>query len=142
MQIWKTKPQLELMNSYNSKTIHGVLGIEFTAIGPDYLEASMPVDHRTHQPAGLLHGGASAVLAESLGSMASALAKDPQMNMVVGIEINASHLRGARDGSVYGRVKPVRLGRSLHVWEIQIRESEALDSPLICVSRLTVMLRS
>lgn len=111
------------------------LGIEFTAIGDDWLEASMPVDHRTRQPYGLLHGGASCVLAETLGSVASSLVVDPSKYLVVGIEINANHVRSARDGIVTGRVKPIHLGAISHVWDIRITNDR---NQLVCISRLTV----
>ena len=113
------------------------VGIEFTVLGEDFLEARMPVDHRTKQPAGLLHGGASVTLAETLGSIASALCLDSERQMPVGIEVNANHLKSVTTGFVIGRASLVRRGRSLHVWEIKIT-NEAGD--LICVSRLTVMI--
>ncbi len=139
MKIWKKSFTIEDLNQSSRKTIHDVLGIQFTSFGDDFLEATMPVDQRTHQPFGLLHGGASAVLAESLGSVASHLVASD--GVCVGIEISASHLRGIREGNVVGRVVPIRLGQSLHVWEIRVRESMDLNSPLICVSRLSVMVR-
>jgi len=112
------------------------LGIEFTEIGDDYLIARMPVDKRTHQPVGLLHGGASVALAESMGSTASVLCLDDMTtHSVVGVEINANHLKSVRTGWVYGTVKAIRVGRRIQVWNIDIR-NEAGD--LCCVSRLTV----
>jgi 1,4-dihydroxy-2-naphthoyl-CoA hydrolase len=111
------------------------LGIVFTDIGEDYLKATMPVDHRTKQPYGLLHGGASAVLAETLGSLASHLVVDSNQYNCVGIEINANHLRGAREGLVTGIVTPLHTGKTTHVWDIKIYDSR---EKLICVSRLTV----
>lgn len=112
------------------------IGIEITEFGDDYLTAKMPVDKRTHQPMGLLHGGASVVLAESLGSVASVLClSDINEASVVGVEINANHLKSVRSGWVYGTVKPIRVGRKLHVWNIEIK-NEAGD--LVCISRLTV----
>jgi 1,4-dihydroxy-2-naphthoyl-CoA hydrolase len=113
------------------------LAIEVTEIGDDFLIAKMPVDARTKQPAGLLHGGASTALAESLGSMASALCLKSKSKMPVGIEINANHLKSAASGFVFGKVTPVRVGLSLHVWNIEIRNEK---NDLICVSRLTVMI--
>jgi len=101
-----------------------------------FVEARMPVDHRTHQPFGLLHGGASVVLAETLGSVASfLLLTDPQKQQAVGLEINANHLRGVREGWVYGRVTPIHTGRTTHVWDIRITDEQ---KRLVCVSRLTV----
>lgn len=112
------------------------LGIEFTEAGEGYLLARMPVDSRTHQPFGILHGGASVVLAESLGSVASfLLLDDPTKQRAVGLEINANHLRSVRDGWVYGRCTPIHIGRTTHVWDIRIT-NEA--NKLVCVSRLTI----
>lgn len=111
------------------------IGIEWTEIGPDFLKARMPVDHRTKQPYGLLHGGASAVLAETLGSVASAFVVDHEKFYCVGLEINANHVRSAREGFVTGHATPLHLGRQTHVWDIKIYNEE---QKLICVSRLTV----
>lgn len=113
------------------------LGMQFTEIGDDYLIAKMPVDARTKQPAGLLHGGASVALAESLGSIASALCLPSNEKMPVGIEINANHLKSATSGFVAGKVTPIRVGQSLHVWNIEIHNDK---NDLVCVSRLTVMI--
>ena len=111
------------------------LGIEFTGIGDDFLEATMPVDHRTIQPMGLLHGGANVALAETLGSVAASLTVDPEKQMVVGLEINANHLKSVRSGKVKGIAKPIHIGKSTQVWEIKIfNESEQL----CCISRLTM----
>lgn len=141
MAIWKVTPNLEQLNSMKSFTIHGPLGIHFSEVTPEYLEATMPVDPRTHQPAGLLHGGASLVLAESLGSVGSVLVLGPGNGDCVGLEINASHLKGVRSGSVVGRVTPIRLGKSIHIWEIRIRENTDPKSDLVCICRLTVKVR-
>lgn len=111
------------------------LGIEFTNFGKDFIEARMPVDHRTHQPMGLLHGGASVVLAETLGSVASSLLIDLTKQACVGIEINANHIKAVRHGYVTGRAMPVHIGKKTHVWDIRI-SSDTGD--LICISRLTV----
>jgi 1,4-dihydroxy-2-naphthoyl-CoA hydrolase len=112
------------------------LGIEFTEAGEDYLVARMPVDGRTHQPFGILHGGASVVLAESLGSTASwLLLDDPTTQRAVGLEINANHLRSVRTGWVTGRCTPIHLGRTTHVWDIRITDEA---DKLVCISRLTV----
>jgi 1,4-dihydroxy-2-naphthoyl-CoA hydrolase len=116
-------------------TMGEFLAIEFTEVGEDFLKAKMPVNERTRQPYGLLHGGASAVLAETLGSVASALVIDNTQFNCVGIEINANHVRGVREGFVFGTVTPVHIGRSTHVWDIRIHDSQ---ERLICVSRLTV----
>ena len=110
------------------------LGIVFTEIGPDYLRATMPVDARTRQPYGLLHGGASVLLAETLGSTAGMLCVEEGQG-VVGIEINANHLRGVREGLVTGTVRPIHVGRSTQVWDIRIEDARGKP---VCVSRLTV----
>ena len=111
------------------------IGIEVTELGDDFIKARMPVDHRTKQPYGLLHGGASAVLAETLGSIGSALVVDHSKFYCVGIEINANHIRSAKEGFVTGITTPLHLGRQIHVWEIKIYNEE---NKLVCVSRLTV----
>ncbi len=127
---------LDFLRGLNPKTINAQLGIEFTEIGDDYITARMPVDHRTHQPFGILHGGASVVLAESLGSVASLLSlKDPEKQRAVGLEINANHIRPVKEGWVYGRVTPLHVGRTTHVWDIRITNEAG---KLVCVSRLTV----
>lgn len=126
---------LEKLNAYNHQNMGTHLGIEFTEIGTDYLCAKMPVDHRTKQPFGLLHGGASCVLAETLGSMGSVCCVDTEKYGVVGVEINANHLRSAREGYVYGKAQLLHGGRKLHVWDIRITSEEG---KLICISRLTV----
>lgn len=125
---------VDALNAMSSGTAMAPLGIVFTEVGPDYLRATMPVDARTRQPYGLLHGGASVLLAETLGSSAGMLCVD-EGSIVVGIEINANHLRGVRDGLVTGTARPLHLGRSTQVWEIRI-EDEA--GRLVCVSRLTL----
>lgn len=114
------------------------LGIEWTEVGADYLQARMPVDDRTRQPYGLLHGGASCVLAETIGSVASAMVVDHEKFYCVGMEINANHLRSVREGYVTGTVRPLHLGGTTHVWDIRIT-NEAGE--LVCVSRLTVAVR-
>ena len=117
-------------------SIVSLLGIEFTEAGEGYLTGRMPVDRRTHQPFGILHGGASVVLAESLGSVASfMLLDDPTRQQAVGLEINANHLRPVREGWVYGRCTPIHLGRTTHVWDIRITDEAG---KLVCVSRLTI----
>lgn len=111
------------------------LEMKFTELGENFLKATMPVDHRTHQPYGLLHGGASAALAETLGSVCSALVIDPQKFICVGIEINANHVRGVKSGFVTGTCTPLHLGATTHVWDIRIHDER---NKLVCVSRLTV----
>lgn len=127
---------LESFGQMNPNTIGSQLGIEFTEIGDDFVTARMPVDHRTHQIFGILHGGASVVLAETLGSVASMLAlPDPEKQHAVGLEINANHVRSVKEGWVYGRVTPLHVGRTTHVWDIRITNEAG---KLVCVSRLTV----
>ncbi len=127
---------LDALHSFSQNTISNHLGIEFTEIGTDYITARMPVDKRTHQPFGILHGGASVVLAETLGSIASFLClPDPEKQHAVGLEINANHLRPVKQGFVYGTVRPIHLGRTTHIWDIRITNEE---NKLVCISRLTV----
>jgi 1,4-dihydroxy-2-naphthoyl-CoA hydrolase len=111
------------------------LGLEWVELGKDFLKAKLPVDNRTQQPHGLLHGGASCVLAETIGSVASYLVIDPSLFYCVGIEINANHIRTAREGFVYGVCSPLHIGSSTHVWDIRITNEEG---KLVCISRLTV----
>lgn len=126
----------ESLNNMRSNGGHmgEYIGIEFTEIGDDYMVAKMPVDHRTRQPMGLLHGGASVALAETLGSVA-ALISAGDNKTVVGLEINANHIRSVKEGWVYGTVRPLHIGRTTHVWETRIADEEGR---LICVSRMTV----
>ncbi len=125
--------ELLIKMSENNMIEH--LGIEFTEVMPDYICAKMPVDSRTKQPMGLLHGGASVALAESLGSMASWLSlEDHNKQAAVGIEINANHLKSAREGYVYAKCTPLKVGRTMHVWDIRITDE---TDELVCVCRLT-----
>jgi len=117
-------------------TLADALGIELTALTADYIEGRMPVDGRTHQPMGLLHGGASVALAETLGSIGAASKVDPTQQACVGLEINANHLKGVRDGWVRGRATPVHVGRSTQVWEIRLTHEET--GALVCISRITM----
>lgn len=134
--LWKHPPNLDHLNAMNANTLGETLDIEFTEAGDDFIVARMPVDDRTVQPFRLLHGGASVALAETLGSVASSLCiEDLGKKMPVGVEINANHLRPARSGYVYGKVSPIRVGRTMHVWNIEIRDEKGR---LTCVSRLTV----
>ena len=123
------------LNKYGRNTLGEHLGIEITEVGADFLCGKMPVDHRTKQPFGLLHGGASCVLAETLGSLGSACSIDLEKYAAVGIEINANHLRSAREGFVYGKAQLLHEGRKIHVWDIRITSEEG---KLLCISRLTV----
>ena len=122
-------------NAVRQGTLIEHLGIVITGAGDDWLRATMPVDARTKQPFGLLHGGASVVLAETLGSMAGGYCVDPATQMVVGLEINANHLRAVREGTVTGTARALHVGRSTQVWEIRIEDEAGRP---VCVSRLTL----
>lgn len=136
MRIWYNKNlKLSDIEHLGKDTLGEHLGMQFTEIGDNYLKATMPVDHRTKQPYGLLHGGASVALAETLGSVGSALIINPEKNICVGLEINANHLRSAKDGFVTGIATPIHIGASTHVWDIKIYNN---SDKIICVSRLTV----
>ena len=135
MSIWRSLQSLEELNSHFKGTLNGNLGILFTEIGDDFVRGTMPVDERTMQPYGLLHGGASVALAETLGSMAAAMCVDAKEYQVVGQEINANHVRAARRGLVTGTARPVHLGGRTHVWSIEIVNAE---QKLVCISRLTM----
>ena len=131
--IWKRTATLESLNTMSEGNMVGLLDIRFERIGDDSLEATMPVDTRTHQPFGLLHGGASVVLAETLGSVAGYLCTTGE-EKVVGVEVNANHLRSVRSGRVRGVCKAVHAGRRHQVWQIEIFDEQG---KLCCVSRLT-----
>jgi len=133
--MFPTGVNLEQIQAFSKNTLVAHLGIEFTEIGDDYISAKMPVDHRTHQPLGLLHGGASVVLAETLGSVGATLMVNPKEQYCVGLEINANHVKSARDGYVLGTAKPVHIGKRTHIWEIKIT-NEAEE--LVCISRITM----
>ena len=130
---WPEGATLEALNARSDGTLMQVLGIQFTELGAGYLRATMPVDARTHQPYGLLHGGASVALAETLGSSAGALMAPG--NAVVGLEINANHMRAVRSGLVTGTARPLHIGRSTQVWEIRIEDEAAKP---VCISRITL----
>lgn len=134
MSIWKKPASLEAMNKLSSDCMVDHLGIEFTEIGHDFIKASMPVDKRTHQPMGLLHGGASVALAETLGSTGAVLAC-PEGYAGVGLEINANHMRGVRSGHVHATARPLHIGRTTHVWSIEIVDDAG---KMVCASRLTM----
>jgi 1,4-dihydroxy-2-naphthoyl-CoA hydrolase len=135
MSIWFAPFTLDELQQYSRGTMTEWLDIQFTEIGPDYLRATMPVDHRTVQPFGLLHGGASVVLAETLGSVAAQHCVDVGRYSCVGVEINANHVRSARSGRVTGTARPLHVGRQLQVWDIRIEDDQGR---LNCISRLTV----
>jgi 1,4-dihydroxy-2-naphthoyl-CoA hydrolase len=136
MAIWFDKfINVEQLQELGSQTMIDHIGIKFTEIGENFLKATMPVDNRTIQSYGLLHGGASVTLAETIGSIASAMVIDKERYYCVGLEINANHVRSAKNGFVVGIVMPVHLGNKTHVWEIKIIDN---NEKLVCISRLTV----
>lgn len=135
MPIFNSAVTLETLNTTSANTMVAHLGIEYTRLGEDFIEARMPVDHRTHQPLGLLHGGASVALAETLGSVAATCCVNPVTQYCVGLEINANHLKSVRDGFVTGIAKPIHLGKRTHVWEIKIVNQ---SQELVCISRITL----
>jgi 1,4-dihydroxy-2-naphthoyl-CoA hydrolase len=136
MSIWFNKSlSISSLKSFGTNTMVRHLGIDWVAIGDDYLKMSMPVDERTKQPYGLLHGGASCTLAETIGSIASQCVIDPDKFICVGIEINANHVRSARAGNVTATCTPLHIGASTHVWDIKIHDER---EKLVCISRLTV----
>ncbi len=131
----KTKIDLHQLNLLSVNTMAHVLDIQFTEIGDNFLKATMPVNVNTHQPYGLLHGGASAALAETVGSVASWMTIDTEKQICVGIEINCNHIREKKEGIVTATVSPLHIGATTHVWDIKITDER---EKLICVSRLTV----
>ena len=134
MSLWKKPTTLALITASSANTAVSHLGIEFTEVGDDYLVARVPVDERTRQPFGLLHGGVSVVLAETLGSIGAYYAS-PEGHHAVGLDINANHLRSATSGWVTGTARPVHVGRTTHVWQIELANDAG---ELTCVSRLTM----
>jgi 1,4-dihydroxy-2-naphthoyl-CoA hydrolase len=132
------KVPLDLINSMNKNTLMEQLGIECIELGDDYVISRMPVDKRTHQPMGLLHGGASAALIESIGSMGSTLLLDISKQHPVGIEVNANHIGGIRTGHVIAKGKIVHAGKKTHLWQVDITEEGT--NKLVCSGRLTVMI--
>lgn len=134
MTIWKRPFSLDLAAQMAANTLIEHLDIRIVEIGADYVRASMPVDTRTHQPMGILHGGASVALAETVGSIAAQMCLEPDYHCV-GLDINANHLRAVRSGQVFGTARPLHLGRSTQVWDIRINDEQ--DRP-VCISRLTM----
>lgn len=135
MTIFRKQVSVELLNAHNDGSLAQTLGIRITDVGDDYLRGRMPVDARNKQPFGLLHGGASVALAETLGSLAGWLCLEDEAAYCVGVEINANHLKAMRHGEVIGTARALHLGRSTQVWEIRICDG---DDTLVCVSRLTL----
>jgi 1,4-dihydroxy-2-naphthoyl-CoA hydrolase len=135
MAIWQKSATPEQLNARNPGTLNEALGIRIAELGDDYIRGTMPVDGRTKQPFGLLHGGASVALAETLGSLGAWLSLPPGGGRAVGLEINANHVRAAREGEVTGTARPLHVGRTTQVWEIRIENAEG---KLCCVSRITL----
>jgi 1,4-dihydroxy-2-naphthoyl-CoA hydrolase len=134
MRIWKKELSVEELGAIHKDTAVSRLGIEFLEVGDDFIRARVPVDERTRQPYGLLHGGVSVVLAETLGSCGAAYAS-PEGHRAVGLDINANHLRGVTSGWVTGITRPIHMGRSTQVWQIDLTNDAG---ELTCVSRITM----
>ncbi len=134
-QVFRDAVSIQALNTLSRNTLVEHLGIVFTAAGEDWISATMPVDERTRQPYGILHGGASVVLAETLGSSAGNLCVDTTSEVCVGLEINANHIRAVRAGTVTGTARAVHVGRSTQVWDIRIEDAAG---KLVCTSRLTL----
>lgn len=134
MSIWFAEIDLEQINLDRRRTLSENLDIQITEVGEDYLRATMPVDERTHQPFGLLHGGASVALAETVASIGANLVLDPSRQAAVGVEINANHLKGVRSGRVTATARPLHIGRSTQVWQIDIEDENGRP---VCASRMT-----
>jgi 1,4-dihydroxy-2-naphthoyl-CoA hydrolase len=140
MSIWFKKDwKIEKLNQFSVNTMNEIIGIKFTEVGENFVRATMPVDHRTCQVYGILHGGASATLAETIGSVASVMVVDPDQFICVGVELNCNHIRSVREGFVTATALPLHLGFSSHVWDIKIVDPH---EKLICVSRLTVFVKA
>ena len=133
--MWFARCTIEDIKPFIKGNLCENLGIELTELGEDFLKAKMPVDHRTKQATGILHGGASVALAETLGSIASSLCVDFSKSYCVGLEINANHIRSVSDGYVYGTARPLHVGKSTHIWEIKIENQQG---KLTCISRITM----
>ena len=126
---------LEKMSKLNQNTMATAIGLELTDIGNDYVCGKIPIDKRTIQPFGFLHGGASVALAETLGSLAGQMQVDPEKEIVLGIKINANHIKSVNEGWVYGKASPIKIGKNIQVWEIQVTD---IEKKLVCISRLTL----
>ena len=135
MSIWRTQTSVEQLRDPLRETLSDTIGIRVTEIGPDFLRATMPVSPKTHQPMGVLHGGASVALAETVGSLAATLCVDQNLYACLGQEINANHLRPVSSGIVTATARPYHIGKRSHVWHIEIRDEQ---EKLVCVSRLTI----
>jgi 1,4-dihydroxy-2-naphthoyl-CoA hydrolase len=135
MTIWRTQTSVEQVRELSRETLADTIGIRVTEIGPDFLRATMPVNPRVHQPMGVLHGGASVALAETVGSVAATLCVDREKYVCLGQEINANHLRPISSGIVTATARPFHIGKRSHVWSIEIRDEQ---ERLVCISRLTM----
>lgn len=135
MSIWFRRYTLEEVQQRGLGTMVEHIGITITEVGDDFLKGTMPVDHRTIQPMGILHGGASVALAETLGSIAANLVVDSEKKYCVGLDINANHIRAAKKGMVTGVARPVHIGSSTQVWSIEMTNEE---NKIVCISRLTM----
>ena len=135
MSIWRIQPTIEQLQAHSKNTLVDTIGIRVTEVGPDYLRATMPVDPTTHQPMGVLHGGASVALAETVGSLAANMCVDQELYVCMGQEINANHLRPVSSGLVTATARPYHLGKRTQVWGIEIRDEQ---QKLICISRITM----
>ena len=135
--IWYKVPTIEILQERSKNTKSDYLDISFTEVGSNFLKAKMPVTDKTKQPMGLLHGGASAVLAETIGSVASVCVIDIKTKSIVGLELNCNHIRSAKEGLVTATCSPFHIGKTTHVWNIEIRDEQ---QNLVCISRLTVMI--
>lgn len=133
--IWFRKYSLQELNQNSKNTLLEQIGIELIEVGDNFLSGKMPVDKRTYRPRGILHGGASVVLAESVGSLAAWMCVDPEKLETVGMEVNANHIRRVKEGYVYGKAIPLHIGKRTHIWEIKITNEE---KKLVCISRLTM----
>lgn len=137
-KIWKRNVSLEQLNKSSKNTMMESLKLQYVDIGPDYLQATMPVGPHVHNPIGILHGGASVALAETLGSMASWLLLEDDTHYPVGLEISANHIRSLKDGHLNGTAMPIHIGKQTHVWEIQMTND---NGDLVSISRFTVFVR-
>lgn len=135
MSIWRTPASVEQLQQHSRNTLVEHVGIRVTEVGPDFVRATMPVNSHTHQPMGILHGGASVALAETVGSLAANMCVDPDLHVCLGQEINANHLRPVSSGIVTATARPYHIGRRSQVWHIEIRDQ---SNKLVCVSRLTM----
>lgn len=130
-----TKTNIEFLQKFSKNTLMETLGIEYTEIGKDFICAKMPVDKRTHQPLGILHGGASASLIETLGSIGSYVLINPKTHFAAGLELNINHIKSVKTGFVYGKAKIVHQGRKTHIWQVDITNE---DEKLVATGRLTM----